>query len=291
MGWQDMQNITKFYMCPKCKSKIVANQCVQCEFTIQWSDHIPAFFSDSEISKRYKDIGSFYDTLYGRMDNVWCNLASRGHEFNKFISSIVMADQPNRYLDIGCGEGFLLADVIAPEKYGMDISINALLEAKCRTNAEVCVGFSEEMPYPTGYFDMITSIGVMTHFIDDLSATSEIYRVLRQGGRYVVGIFIPPTFIDRIWGKISEFFYPQPRPISLIHWVMKKRLQSIYARNQTAIIRKESQPVERHYTSKEVEGIFKIAGFSVSEMITKRKNPNAPLAGHHFRIYILRKIS
>lgn len=277
------------YICPKCKSDLELNNCTKCDFSIQWKDNIPVFFTDSTLSKRYEEIGVFYDDLYGQGDNVWSNLAARGHEFVEFVSSLVMVGQPVRYLDIGCGEGYQLAAVDASEKFGIDISRKAVQTAGCRSGANLCVAFSEELPYRTAYFDTITSIGVMTHFIDDHAAMSEICRVLRPGGCYVVGLFISPSFTERIMGKVSEFVYPWPKPISFVRWMIRKSLRKLRVVRHPHVQRKECQPVERFYTCKEVEGIFKRFGFVISEVITKRKNPNTPLAGHHFRIYILLK--
>lgn len=277
------------YICPKCKSKLNISSCTQCEFTIRWNERLPVFFTDSVVSKCYEKIGDFYDKLYGKMDNVWNNLAGRGYEFDRFISSFVMENHPTRYLDIGCGQGNMLAMVTAPEKFGIDISRKALLSALDRTYANLCLGFAEELPYQTDYFDAITSIGVMTHFINDYDATREILRVLRPEGIYVVGMFIPPVFIERILDKVHKFVYPRPRPIKFIRKVVRKVIHIVSVIRQTSNQRKDYQPIEKYYTSKEVEEIFKRVGFVISEMITKRKNPNAPLAGHHFRIYILRK--
>jgi ubiquinone/menaquinone biosynthesis C-methylase UbiE len=282
-------NKNKIYICPKCKSDLESNKCTECDFTIRWNDSTPVFFTGSALSKRYEEIGTFYDELYGDMDNVWSNLASRGHQFDQFISSLVVADPPTRFLDIGCGEGFLLAAITAAEKFGMDISYNALRAASLRAGGNLCIGFSEEMPYQSAYFDAITSIGVMTHFIDDFTATSEIYRVLRPGGCYVVGIFIPPSFSERIAGKVPEFVYPRPKPIAFLRWLTRKGLQAVSARRQAKEECKERQPVERYYTSKQVERIFERVGFAISKVITKRNTPDAPLSGHHFRIYILHK--
>lgn len=277
------------YVCPKCKSDIEESKCKQCAFEIKWNDSIPSFFTGSDVSRRYEEIAAFYDKLYGSMENVWSNLASRGHEFDQFIALLVAAERPKRYLDIGCGEGFLLATVAAPEKFGIDISGMALKSAAQRTSAILCIAFTEELPFQTAYFDVITGIGVMTHFLDDVLATREIHRVLRPGGCYVVGIFIPSSVIESIAVKFSEFVYPAPRPIRFILWVIQKSMQLLGSGRRVTGERKERQPVERYYTGKDVENIFENIGFVISEVITKRKNPDAPLAGHHFRIYRLHK--
>jgi SAM-dependent methyltransferase len=42
------------------------------------------------------------------------------------------------------------------------------------------------LEYPDGFFDVVTSDGVLEHVPDDVASTGEIYRVLRPGGTFVV---------------------------------------------------------------------------------------------------------
>ncbi|MCD4670343.1 MAG: class I SAM-dependent methyltransferase [Actinomycetia bacterium] len=249
----------------------------------------PAFFTDSAVSESYKEIGAFYDDFYGKMDDTWNQIASRGPEFVRFIASLVAKTCPTRYLDIGCGEGYQLAAITAPEKHGLDISCKALKVAARHSGANLGLAFAEQLPFSTGYFDAITSIGVMTHFVDDLAATREIHRVLNQAGRYIVGLFLRPAFTERIMAKISEFLYPHPTPVVFINCLKNKISSYLKGARKCDRIRKDYQPVERYYTQKSVEQLFDKAGFVVLELITKRRYPEAPLAGHHFRIYVLQK--
>ena len=158
------------YACPQCKSDLRTSKCAHCGFEIRFNGDIPIFFTESDVSKIYENIGAFYDNFYGKIDDAWNRLAARGPEFNRYVAALVQKGQPQRYLDVGCGEGYLLAAIEAPEKSGM-----------------------------------------------------------------------------------------------------------------------ESQPIERLYTPEKVRRIFENVGFMISELITKRKCPDAPLAGHHFRIYVLHK--
>lgn len=277
------------YICPLCKSNLQTEKCTKCTFKIRLNGDLPVFFTNSTISERYKEIGAFYDDLYGKMDNTWNQIASRGPEFVGFIASLVAETRPTRYLDIGCGEGYQLAAITAPEKHGLDISCKALEVAARHAGANLCIGFAERLPFPTEYFDTITSIGVMTHFIDDLAATREINRVLNPSGRYIVGLFLRPLFTERLMTKLSEFLYPYPKPAVLINWLKNKILSYLKRSRKYAGRRKDYQPVERYYSRKGVEQLFEMAGFTISRLITKRKNPEAPLAGHHFRIYVLQK--
>ncbi len=277
------------YACPECKAELKANFCFGCGFEVRLVEGVPAFFTGSAVSNRYEEIGRFYDNLYDTMEDAWTKVAARGPEFVKFVASLVMQNQPRRYLDVGCGEGYLLSAVTATEKYGLDISYKALQVAARRSKAMLCLGFAEQLPYPTGYFETISSIGVMTHLIDHTAATAEIYRVLSSGGIYVVGLYLPLPISQRILVKVYEFIYPRPRPLSFMHWAIQKGSQSVRAIPEIQSTHRDAQPIKKYYKAKQVERVFDQAGFVVDELITKRRTPSAPLAGEHFRIYVLKK--
>lgn len=277
------------YACPICKTHLTNNTCRRCGYEFQSFNTIPIFFTNSELSNSYKAIGEYYDNLYGTVENVWNQLAGRGLDFVNYVASLIMQYNPLRYLDVGCGEGYLLASVKAPKKYGIDISHNALEIASKHLDANLCIGFAEQLPFPTEYFDVITSIGVMTHFIEDIAATKEIYRVLRDKGYYIVGIYIPPKLTEIILNKFLEYILPRPRPISLLYWLLNKGKRLIGTKLSAELIIKDQQPIKRFYTAEKVEHLFNVSGFVIEDVITKRNKPITPLSGLHFRIYILKK--
>ena len=140
----------------------------------------------------------------------------------KFMARLVEEVRPRRYLDIGCGQGYLLSAVSAPEKFGTDISRRALETTGRRTDASLCIGIVEELPYLDGFFDVVSGIGVMEHMIDDMAATREINRVLRPGGRYIVLLLTDRMLLERIRVKLGEFVFPRPRPRELLRWAWSR---------------------------------------------------------------------
>ena len=274
------------YTCPKCKSKIQEKQCTMCSFNLKYRNGIPVFFSDSPISTKYKEIGAFYDSLYTNVDDAWNVIASRGSKIIEYIAQIISSDLPERYLDIGCGEGYLLSAVEAKDKYGIDISQKALEITAERSKSNVCIGFAEEIPFPDNYFDTISSIGVMTHFIDDINATKEINRILKVGGKYILGIYLRPPLLLSFYSIIKKVKIEIKDPLNLIKLSVKKIMKKINRKNRTQQIVK--QPVEIFYSEKELIKILNNCGFNILETITKRNNPEAPLAGDHFNLYILK---
>jgi ubiquinone/menaquinone biosynthesis C-methylase UbiE len=214
----------------------------------------------------------------------------RDARFIAYVSSLVQRTRPTRYLDLGCGQGFLLGSVSAPEKFGIDISRMAVEQARRRVDAELAQGIAEELPFPAGYFDVVTAIGVMEHFIDSRAATREISRVLREGGSYIVWLSVEAPLLEKFLTKLAEFIYPQFRPLSVLRWslacfgrLLRKRTAKRASRDPIG------QPVRNRHTVSGAMRIFEHSGFKLRSLITKRNTPDAPLQGHHFRIYVLEK--
>ena len=277
------------YVCPTCKGSLEADSCSTCGFAVEWIGEVPVLFSHSTLSARYREIGRFYDGFYLTRENAWQDLAGRGEKFLSYTAALVKGLNPRRYLDIGCGQGFLLEAVTAHEKFGVDISRTAIEGAKRRTKAEYCLGIIEELPYPNGYFDVVTGIGVMEHFLDCPSALNEISRVLRKGGCFIVLLFLDIPFTERIRIKASEFIYPHFRPRDLLHWMLRKYFGISEHQHHKSSQEHIGQPVQNHYTPRDLKRLFRGSGLSIRSLITKRLEPNCPLEGHYFRFYILRK--
>lgn len=279
------------YVCPGCKGELDEGRCASCGFEADAERPFPVFFTHSALARRYMEIGAFYDALYGTGDNVWEQQCGRGEEFTAYMASEVGKYAPGRYLDIGCGEGFLLSAVTAPEKFGIELSGKALQSAGRRTSAVLSRGIVEELPYPSGYFDVVTGVGMMERFLDDVAATREIYRVLRPGGTFILYAYTGLPFSERILIKVSEFLYPRFRPLSLCRWIFDKVRGWSAKRARPSQSGKPivTQPVQNRHSPRSLEALVRRCGFVIRSSITKRRVPSAPLAGHDFRIYMLER--
>jgi len=89
-----------------------------------------------------------------------------------------------RVLDVGCGTGGLLDELtpLSDQMCGLDLSKAALRFSLLRGHANLIQADAVALPFPDGYFDVVTAIGVIEHLEDDAVFIQEITRVLKTGG-------------------------------------------------------------------------------------------------------------
>ena len=94
-----------------------------------------------------------------------------------------------RVLDAGCGSGRTLEDLGRyGEVYGIELDPGAAQVAQGRGCGEVRIGRLEELPWPDGYFDLITCLDVIEHTPDDRVTLRELRRVCKPGGFLLVTV-------------------------------------------------------------------------------------------------------
>jgi 2-polyprenyl-3-methyl-5-hydroxy-6-metoxy-1,4-benzoquinol methylase len=92
-----------------------------------------------------------------------------------------------RILDVGCGQGALLATLrgLGWEVQGVDFDPAAVQVARLR-GLSVALGSLEAQGYPERHFDAVTMSHVIEHVEDPHALLAECRRVLRDGGLLVI---------------------------------------------------------------------------------------------------------
>lgn len=96
-----------------------------------------------------------------------------------------------RVLDIGVGSGGLIEMGLAKkvEMWGLDPGERAI--ARVRDNLglgdRAVTGYSQNMPFETGSFDVVVMTEVIEHLADEIiePTLKEVRRILRPGGRFI----------------------------------------------------------------------------------------------------------
>jgi SAM-dependent methyltransferase len=260
------------YVCPKCKMNLAELTCEQCGVTYPCMQGIPCLIA-ARPGDGGAELSRIYDEIYRHHEDVWID-QGRSENFQSYFAELARSLSTGRVLELGCGEGTVLAALAASQKHGIDPSIHALIRARNRSKADCAVARAEELPFPSASFDLVVAVGVMEHFENPDHASGEVRRVLRPGGHYIALIHTDMTMGDRLRVKFREFLYPRPRPAAMIQWLRKKLWHPIV------------QPLRKSYSIDSARECLERNGLAVKQIITLATHPDAPLAGRHVVILV-----
>ena len=136
----------------------------------------------------------------------------RGHHSTKELAERCQISQHIRVLDVGCGIGgtarflatkygcFVTGIEIIDEYCQTAVKLSSLLKLNDKTDFKTFNG--SEFPFDGETFDVVWTEHVQMNIEDKNRFYSEIYRVLKSGGKLV--------FHDVFKGSINEVYYPVP---------------------------------------------------------------------------------
>lgn len=153
-------------------------------------------YKNSDLGKK-QQVAQMFDNISGNYDGL-NRVISLGIDvsWRKKVVKMVGKNNPKQILDIATGTGdlALMMATLNPEKIiGLDIS-PGMLEvgkqkihtAKLDDTIEMIVGDSENMPFHDNTFDAITVSFGVRNFENLDKGLTEINRVLKPGGKFVV---------------------------------------------------------------------------------------------------------
>lgn len=153
-------------------------------------------YKNSDLSKK-EQVTQMFDTISNKYDSL-NRVISFGIDikWRKKVVAIIGRQQPNSILDIATGTGDLainLAETSATKIVGFDISPGMLDVGKKKVTQknldhkiEMILGDSENMPFDDDSFDAITVAFGVRNFENLEKGLSEILRVLKPNGKFVI---------------------------------------------------------------------------------------------------------
>ena len=153
-------------------------------------------YKDSELDKK-QQVTKMFDTISNESDGL-NRVISFGIDikWRQKVVDIVGRNNPTNVLDIATGTGDLainLAETSAEKIVGLDISDGMLevgrkkiIQKELAEKIEMVVGDSENLPFEKDSFDAVTVAFGVRNFGDLDKGLSEIYRVLKPNGVFVI---------------------------------------------------------------------------------------------------------
>lgn len=153
-------------------------------------------YKDSSLGKK-EQVAQMFDNISGNYDNL-NRVISFGIDvkWRKKVLKIVSDTNPKNILDIATGTGdlaILMSQTKAEKIIGLDISAGMLEVGKKKVAdknlsniIELVLGDSENIPFEDNYFDAITVGFGVRNFENLEKGFSEILRVLKPGGVFVI---------------------------------------------------------------------------------------------------------
>jgi ubiquinone/menaquinone biosynthesis C-methylase UbiE len=134
---------------------------------------------DAENTINYKLL---YDDYWSSLDRV----GERSGDLSRIATLLAETCGYGSVIDIGCGEGFLVAELLALgiDAFGLDISAVVVGRSNSRWPGRFFEGSVLSMPFTDGSFDIVVSTDCMEHLApaDVPKALREMYRI---SSRYV----------------------------------------------------------------------------------------------------------
>lgn len=134
-----------------------------------------------------------------------------------YMLNTIMPIQFDTVLDVGCGTGSLLYEILDHKPQvkttGLDISEEMLRVAKAKLpkRVELVRGDMEAIPIQNKSFDLVVATDILRYCSNPQLLAREMYRVLKVGGNIILSDFC----VTGSLGVIKNIFNPSPGDASL----------------------------------------------------------------------------
>jgi ubiquinone/menaquinone biosynthesis C-methylase UbiE len=153
------------------------------------------FTPEARNESQTLEIKEWYDKKY---KSKGVNAYRQYHSYRPIVD-ILQLQSGERFLDVGCGQGYVLKWALQQTNYGygIDLSTEALkIASQTVPTALLSLSQGESLPFHSECFDKINCGGVLEHFQSIEQGLVEFYRVLKPGG---IAVIIVPNSNFKFW--------------------------------------------------------------------------------------------
>lgn len=195
----------KILRCPKCEIMWLYPRPSSEELQFTYNSN---YFDNREFFKgQNQSIYGYYDYVAERFNKQLGYQAILDDSISKLDNFQV---GESRFLDIGCGFGYLL-DVAHDKGFlvtGVEFSASATRKIRSKYVFPVFTGdvLDYNVDEKSKLFDVITMMDVIEHLMNPKSTIEKVYRLLRNGGLFVLTTMDSDSLMSRLIGKRLEDF-------------------------------------------------------------------------------------
>jgi SAM-dependent methyltransferase len=123
------------------------------------------------------------------------------------VDTFLPACQGKQILEIGCGDGKLLALLQARnEVYGIEASATGVDKCTAQGIRVSCLDASSQpLPFPDDHFDFVIILETLEHLMNPYYAMVEIRRVLKENAKLICSVPNPKTGHHFLYPGLFEF--------------------------------------------------------------------------------------
>jgi len=146
--------------------------------------------------------------------------------YYRWVLKILQPKPGGKLLDVSCGEGKFLKEVIRSNRnidaFGLDISDSAVAIAKTNCpQAKIIKADGQNIPYTDKFFDYITCLGSLEHYLDPELGIRELVRVAKDEAKFC--IILPNSFAIDFILEVAKTGRKSAEDFQIIERTMTKK--------------------------------------------------------------------
>ena len=143
--------------------------------------------------------------------------------------------QPGRLLDVGCGDGLLMAQAHASGWRASGVEIRARLAQRLRSQGmgeQIHHGSLEDASFADASFDVVTLINVLEHVRDPRGMLVECGRIVRPGG--LVAVHVPN--VGGLQARLRGSRWKHYEPLEHLFYFDRRTLGALFERCSLRVV-------------------------------------------------------
>ena len=173
---------------------------------------------------------------------------------NSKIVSLLNPKQNSSLLDVGCGSGILIQDLLSLNNgmklFGLDITPKMVEIAKKKfinsKNVQIALGSAIRMPYKDNSFDYVTCASSFHHHPGPTLSIKEMVRVLKPGEKLIILDMCIEGILRKMLFRLENIYHNEGK----VYRLTNKEMRDLYEKAGLIKCVNPEDDKFRHYVKK-----------------------------------------